>query len=142
MQDAIEIIIRRGFGQSGAGDGLETATMAPSKDNLGKSSLVKGAVNAALLNGAKSLLQRSVGQFTQFTGNTFFQREFEGYTDVAAMVTQVARNGWAGVVSVGYELTQRAITNQMAVFRSNAQANMLYQRSGNASIDGGRGTHD
>ena len=145
MEQPIEIVIRRlGSGDVGSGvnGGVGSSIGTPTIESVGKSSLAKGAVNTALINGGRALLSSTFRQFTQFSGNSFLQNEIDSTLEVAAMAGTILKGGWAGVATVAFQLTGKAITSQMENFKHNYEANLLYQRSGNASIDGGRGTHD
>ena len=142
MEQPIEIIIRKSGGfSSNSGDSFNS-TMTPSKEGAGKSSFVKDATITALINAGKTVLNAGVRQFTQFTGSSLLQKDFENANNTASMISSVLRGGLVGVATVGAQIASGIISTGFANIRTNYEADLLYQRSGNASIDGGRGTHD
>lgn len=142
MEQPIEIIIRKSGGfSSNSGDSFNS-TMKPSKEGAGKSSLVKDATTTALINAGKTLLNSGARQFTQFTGSSLLQKDIENFSNTASMISSVLKGGLVGIVSVGTQIASGVVSTGLANIRTNYEADLLYQRSGNASIDGGRGTHD
>ena len=76
------------------------------------------------------------------TGNTIQQRQIDNALQVSSYIAQIAVGGWVGAIAVATQITTNGISNLISTRRANQQAELLYQRSGNITIDGGRGTYD
>ena len=138
MAQPIEIVIRKTQETS-----TQTETAVTTKDKKsGGESLKDKAITNALINAGKSIANYGVAQFGNMTGYTIAQRNIENALNVASYVTQIATTGWVGAIAVGIQLTTQGISNAVARDKANQQAALLYQRSGNVTIDGGRGTYD
>lgn len=138
MAQPIEIVIRKtqeSNSQSGA-----VALKGDKKSN--GASLTDKAITNALINAGKSIANYGVAQFGNMTGYAIAQRNIENALNVASYVTQIATTGWVGAIAVGIQLTTQGLNTAVARDKANQQAALLYQRSGNITIDGGRGTYD
>ena len=134
MPEPIEIVIRKTQEQSTQGQ-----TTQPTK---GKESTTQRAVNTALINAGKQLASYGISQYGNLTGNTIRQRQIDNALQIGSYIGQIAVGGWVGAIAVGVQLTTAGINNAITTRRANQQAELLYQRSGNITIDGGRGTYD
>lgn len=135
MPEPIEIVIRKK-----REDSQEIIT-GEKKEKKGESILDK-AVTTALINAGKNIASNGISQFGNITGYTIAQRSIDNALNVAGYVGQIIAGGWVGAIAVGAQITTQAIANSIAVRKANQQAELLYQRSGNITIDGGRGTYD
>jgi hypothetical protein len=138
MAQPIEIVIRKtqeSSSQSGA-----VALKGDKKS--GGASVTDKAITNALINAGKSIANYGVAQFGNMTGYTIAQRNIENALNVASYITQIATTGWVGAIAVGIQLTTQGLNTAVARDKANQQAELLYQRSGNITIDGGRGTYD
>lgn len=136
MAEPIEIVIRKT--QETSQQSQVGAT--PSSDK-GQESISKKAVNTALVNAGKQLASYGIAQYGNLTGNTIRQRQIDNALNVAGYIGQIAVGGWVGAISVATQLTTNAISTIAEANKTNRQAEMLYQRSGNATINGGRGAN-
>lgn len=135
MPEPIEIVIRKTTEQSTQPSGEE-------KNKKGKENTKQKAINSALLQAGKQLASYGVSQYGNLTGNTIRQRQIDNALQVGSYIGQIAVGGWVGAIAVGVQLTTAGINNAITTRRANQQAELLYQRSGNITIDGGRGTYD
>lgn len=138
MAEPIEIVIRKTQETSNQGTGIAVA----SKQNKGKQSVTDRAITNALISTSRSLANTAVSQFGNMTGYTIAQRNINNALNIAGCVGQIIATGWVGAIAVGTQLTIQGIANAVARDKANQQADLLYQRSGNVTIDGGRGTYD
>lgn len=138
MAEPIEIVIRK----SG-----ETAYQPQTPSSAGKggakgSSIMDKAVNTALVNAGKRMVSAGINQYGNLTGNTLMNKQLDTATQVAGFVGEILVGGWIGVASVATQIGAQGISNFTQRQRSNQEAQMLYERSGNVTINGGRGTND
>lgn len=135
MSEPIEIVIRKT---------QETSTQpdAEEKSKKGKENTKQKAINAALIRAGKQIAAYGVSQYGDLTGNTIRQRQIDDALQIGSYVGQIVTGGWVGAISVATELAIGAIGNAINTRKANQQAELLYQRSGNITIDGGRGTYD
>ena len=138
MAEPIQIVISKSQGTA-----YDTQSATPVKASSGKTgtSATQKAVNVALINAGKQLASAGINQYGNLTGNTIANRQLNEATRIAGYVGEIAVGGWVGVISVGVQIGMQTLENYANVRRSNAQAEMLYARSGNVTIDGGRGTN-
>lgn len=135
MPEPIEIVIRKT---------QETSTQPnnEAKSKKGKENTKQKAINAALVNAGKQIASYGISQYGNLTGNTIRQRQIDNALQVGSYIGQIIAGGWVGAISVGVQLTTQGINNAITTTKANQQAELLYQRSGNVTIDGGRGTYD
>lgn len=136
MPEPIEIVIRK------TQDTSTQNTTKQTKDTKGKEDIERKAINTALINAGKQLASYGLSQYGNITGNTIRQRQIDNTLQIASYVGQVLAGGWVGAISVGVQLTTSGISNAVATRKANQQAELLYQRSGNVTLNGGRGTYD
>lgn len=108
----------------------------------GKTSVKDGAVNTALINAGKQILSYGISQYGNVTGNTIKQRQMNDAINVAGYIATISLGGTVGVIAVATELAINAVSNTIETNKANREAELLYQRSGNATINGGRGTNE
>ena len=133
MEQPIEIVIRKVD---------ETAQQKKGGKKKGKSSTKDKAVNTALINAGKRKINYGVSQYGSITGNTIKGRQMQDAINVAGYISQIAIGGVVGAISVATEIGLDAVSNAVETSKANRQAEMLYQRSGNATLNGGRGTNE
>ena len=129
MPEPIEIVIRKTQETSTQG---QNSSQGSTK---GKESTTQRAINTALVNAGKQLASYGISQYGNLTGNTIRQRQIDNALQIGSYIGQIAVGGWVG-------LTTSGINNVINTRKANQQAELLYQRSGNITIDGGRGTYD
>lgn len=137
MAQPIEIVIRK----NQESNSKNVASLKSDKKENGLSMTEKAMVNA-LISAGKNVASYGVSQFGNMTGYSIAQRDIENALNVASYVGQIATTGWVGVIAVGIQLTTQGIGIAVARDKANQQSDLLYQRSGNITIDGGRGTYD
>lgn len=134
MPEPIEIVIRKT---------QETSTQTKEKkDTKGKEDTQRKAMNTALIQAGKQLASYGLSQYGNLTGNTIRQRQIDNTLQIGSYVGQILAGGWVGAIAVGVQLTTSVINNDIATRKANQQAELLYQRSGNSTLNGGRGTND
>ena len=137
MAQPIEIVIRKSEETSYQ---AQTSPTTPKTNQ--KESVQQKAVNTALINAGKRFASYGVSQYGNLTGNTIQQRKIENALNIAGYVGEIAAGGWVGAISVASQLAISSMNNYIETNKSNLEAEMLLQRSGNATINGGRGTYD
>ena len=137
MAEPIEIVIRKTQETSSQNGAI---TLKDKKS--GGQSITDKAITNALISAGKSVANYGVAQFGNMTGYTIAQKNIENTLNAASYITQIATTGWVGAIAVGIQLTTQGIGISIARDKANQQAELLYQRSGNITIDGGRGTYD
>lgn len=138
MAEPIEIVIRKTQETSTQGVIAQGDDKTPRKDE----STTQKAIKTALVSAGKNIASYGLSQYGNITGNTIAQRNIENALTIAGYVGQIVAGGWIGAIAVGAQLTTQALTTSIATAKANQQAELLYQRSGNITIDGGRGTYD
>lgn len=133
MEQPIEIVIRKVD---------ETAQQKKDGKKKGKESVKDKAVNTALINAGKQIINYGISQYGNITGNTIKGRQMQDAVNIAGYIGEIATGGWVGVITVGTQIGLNAVSNAVETNKANRQAELLYQRSGNATINGGRGTND
>lgn len=142
MAQPIEIVIRKGSGTS-VQDSQPTSTPSVASVQKGDSgSLVGDAVNVALVNAGKQIVGSLVNTAFTVSGNSIAQRKFESISTIASYGMQVAIGGPVGLVAVGVQEAIRIGSQVIENNRTNQQSELLYERTGNIAIDGGRGTYE
>lgn len=138
MAEPIEIVIRKTQETSTQESVAKSGDKTPKKDE----NTTQKAIKTALVSAGKNIASYGVSQYGNITGNTIAQRNIDNLLTVAGYVGQIAAGGWVGAIAVGVQLTAQISNNFIAATKANQQAELLYQRSGNITIDGGRGTYD
>lgn len=139
MAEPIEIVIRK-TGETSY-QPQTTTQVTGGKRGSGQSTMQK-AVNTALLDAGKQLVSTGINQYGNLTGNTLANKQLDNATQIAGYVGQIIVGGWVGAIAVGTQLGIQGISNFTSRQRANQEAQMLYERSGNVTINGGRGTND
>lgn len=138
MEQPIEIVIRK-TGET------SYQSQTPSSTAQGKAKgagVMDKAVNTALVNAGRRLVSSGINQYGNLTGNTLMNKQLDTATQVAGYVGEILVGGWIGVASVATQIGAQGISNFTQRQKSNQEAQMLYERSGNVTINGGRGTND
>lgn len=137
MAEPIEIVIRKTQETS-----YQTQPQSTNEKIKNKETFTDKAVGMALINAGKQIASYGIAQYGDITGNTMLQRKIDAVLTIAEYGIDIARYGMAGVVLTGVRIGLQTYTKQIEMTQINQQADLLYQRSGNATIDGGRGTND
>lgn len=140
MAEPIEIVIRKTQETSTQGAGVG-AISKPSNSKK-SSTITDNVITSVLINAGKSIASYGVAQYGNMTGNTIAQRNIDNALTIAGYIAQIKTSGWVGAVIVGTQIAMQFNNNMIAIDKANQQAALLYQRSGNITIDGGRGTYD
>lgn len=136
MAEPIEIIIRK------TQETAQQEQVTTPSSKKGKESTKDKAINTALINAGKRIASYGISQYGNLTGNTIRQRQIDDALNIAGYVGEIAVGGWVGAISVATQVGLGAVGNAIATNRANREAQLLYERSGNATINGGRGTND
>ena len=136
MAEPIEIVIRK------TQETAQQKEFATSNQSKKGTSTTQKALNTALVNAGKRWASYGVSQYGNLTGNTIKQRQIDTALNVAGYVGEIAAGGWVGAISVATQIGISGVSNAIETSKANRQAELLYQRSGNASINGGRGTNE
>lgn len=136
MAQPIEIVIRKTDETS-----QQTAATTSNQSKKGSSTQQK-VLNTALVNAGKQWISYGISQYGNLTGNTIQQRQINTFLNIAGYISEIKAGGWVGTISVATQIGISSINNAIERNRANRQAELLYQRSGNATINGGRGTNE
>lgn len=99
-------------------------------------------IRTALVQAGKQGLQYAVSQYGNLTGNSIGQRNINNGIEVASMITTIAIGGVVGAIAVATQTAINVANQGISNARANQVANMMYERSGNITRNGGRGTND
>lgn len=136
MAQPIEIVIKK------TGETPYQPRVNLSSEATKSNSIIKKAVNTALVNAGKRVVSAGISQYGNLTGNTLMNKQLDTTTQLAGYVGEILVGGWIGAISVATQIGISGISNYTQRQKSNQEAQMLYERSGNITINGGRGTND
>lgn len=142
MAQPIEIIIRKGSGTSVQDSQLTSTPNVASVQKGDSGSLIGDAVNVALINAGKQIVDSLINMTFTVTGNSIARRTYENASMIASYVSQIAIGGPIGLLAVGAQEAARIGSQVIENKRTNQQSELLYERTGNVAIDGGRGTYE
>lgn len=137
MAEPIEIVIRK-TGETS----YQPQTPSVAQERTKGESATQKAINTALVNAGKQIVSAGINQYGNLTGNTLMNKQLDSATQIAGYVGQIVAGGWVGAIAVAGQIGTSGISNYTQRQRSNQEAQMLYERSGNITINGGRGTND
>lgn len=140
MAEPIEIIIRK-TQETSTQDTVQGAG-AEDKQVSGKESTGEKAINTALVNAGKQLASYAVSQYGSLTGNTMAQNAINTVLNVAGYAGEIIVGGWVGAIAVGVQVMTSLFSSEIDTQKRNQQERMLYELSGNVTLDGGRGTYE
>lgn len=106
------------------------------------SDTMKQAARTAIVGAAKQLASYGISQYGNLTGTKSLNNELDAITSVFSYGMQIATGGVVGAAAVAVQLGTSAINNYISNTKANQQAQLLLQRTGNAALNGGRGTYD
>lgn len=136
MAQPIEIVIKK------TGETPYQPRVNLSSEATKSNSIIKKVVNTALVNAGKRVVSAGISQYGNLTGNTLMNKQLDTTTQLAGYVGEILVGGWIGAISVATQIGISGISNYTQRQKSNQEAQMLYERSGNITINGGRGTND
>lgn len=110
--------------------------------NAKTSETMKQAMSTALINAGKQMASYGLSQYGNITGTKATSNELDAITSVMGYGMQIVMGGVVGASAVAVQLGTSAINNYISNTKANQEANLLLQRSGNANVNGGRGTYD
>lgn len=100
-------------------------------------------VRTALVQAGKQALQYATSQYGNLTGNAIGQRKINNMIELASIGTTLAVGGVVvGGIAVATQMALKIANNSIENARSNQVADLIYQRSGNITRNGGRGTNE
>lgn len=102
------------------------------------SDTLQQAARTALVNAGKQLASYGLNQFGNLTGNKALSTQLDNITTFVGYAGQIAAGGLVGAAAVGVQIGIGAMNTYISNTRANQEANLLLQRSGNASLNGGR----
>lgn len=142
MAQPIEIVIRKGSGTS-IQDSQPTSTPSVASVQKGDSgSSIGNAVNVALVNAGKQIVGSLINTAFAVSGNSIARSKFEAITTIASYGVEIAVGGPLGVLAVGVQEAIRIGSQEIENNKNYQQSEILYERTGNIAIDGGRGTYE
>lgn len=138
MAEPIEIVIRK-TGGTAYQPSTSSYQFQGRKQDKG---ILDDLMNTALFNAGKKIVSAGISQYGDLTGNTLMNKQLDTATQLAGYIGEIMVGGWVGVASVATQIGTQGISNFTQRHKSNQEAQMLYERSGNITINGGRGTND
>lgn len=138
MAEPIEIVIRKTGGTAYQPSTPSSQFRGGKQDKA----ILDDVMNTALFNAGKRIVSAGISQYGDLTGNTLMNKQLDTVTQLAGYVGEIIVGGWVGALSVATQIGTHGISNYAQRNRSNQEAQMLYERSGNITINGGRGTND
>ena len=136
-REPIEIVVRKTNETSG-----QQRVVSSAGDKVKGSGIMQNAVSIALVDAGKEMAMNGFNQFMSLSGNTNTLKMIENVSNVASMATQAIVGKTLGVIAVGVQLSMKAVSMGVSNYQANLNADLLYERSGNATLNGGRGTYD
>ena len=100
------------------------------------------AARTALVGAGKQLASFGISQFGNITGAGYLQNELDAITNVYGYGLQIAAGGLVGAAAVAVQIGTSAVSTYISNTKANQEAQLLLQRTGNAALNGGRGTYD
>lgn len=112
----------------------DTRIKPPTSDTSGRSidlSLKSSATALVVANGIKNVVDTTLGQVGQITGNQNVQRRIDAAQQLIGYATQIAINPVVGGIAVGAQLITNAISNTVENRNSAIQSEYLLTLRGN-----------
>lgn len=140
-----DVRIRVETGQATAGDGREIQETA-SRGQADAKTVAISMLGHQALNTTKQILNYSISNIGNFTGNTVMQENIQTAVgimgDLASIGMASATGGWVGfavaTIGVATKYTMGAISNEIANRKDNRQTAFILERSGNSTMNGSR----
>lgn len=120
--------------------GKKEASKKPNK--AGEKDTWKDISKALIIDNGRKILNESINQFIDLTGNNSIRNKYNYATTMAGYTMAIATGGAVGAVAVAVDIGLKAATSEIETRKANAQIELLRQRIGNSAVDGGRGTYD
>lgn len=148
----VKIRIERGI--ETAGDGQEQQEQKIQNNQGLKKVAITTAFAHTMINSGKQIINYSLSNVGQFTGNNLLQDTINGALEIlgdvgnvaVGLVTSIATENpiplIASVVSVGVKYGTKAYSDQQELRHSEYQHNFMLERSGNSTKNGSRGTEN
>ena len=102
------------------------------------SKTMQQATTTALIGAGKQLASYGISQYGNITGTKSLNNELDAITSVFSYGMQIVAGGIVGASAVAVQLGTSAINNYISNTKANQEAQLLLQRTGNASLNGGR----
>lgn len=112
------------------------------KGDSGASETMKQAAATAIIGAGKQLASYGISQYGNLTGTKSLNNELDGITTMFGYGMQIAMGGIVGASAVAMQVGMSAFNNYISNSKANREASLLLQRTGNAALNGGRGTYD
>ena len=114
----------------------------PKPNKAGESNVIADGMKTILVDAGKKVLSTAVSQFGNLTGNTIMANNLQGLVRIGSYALAIKAGGWIGAASVAVDIGVQSFNSFIETRKTNAQIELLRQRSGNATINGSRGTYD
>lgn len=140
-----DVRIRVETGQATAGDGREIQETA-GKGKADAKTVALSLLGHQAINTTKQILNYSISNIGNFTGNTVMQENVQAITgimgDIASIGMATASGGWVGfaiaTVGIATKYTLEAVSTQIQQRKDNNQSRFILDRSGNSTMNGSR----
>ena len=103
---------------------------------------VNGVIAGLLISEGKKVLNNAVSQYANLTGDTITGNMLQTSTKLLGYVTAIAATGWVGAVGVAIDISLQEFSRGVEIRKANNQIELLRQRVGYSTINGGRDTND
>lgn len=137
----IEVVVRKSKGVEGA---LQTSeAQATGESNVdtnekGKTNTTQKAVNGALLQVGKTLMNQGISQYGNLTGNYYASEVINAVTSIGTDLATIAVAGPAGAVLVAGKYAVQMISSGVDQARKTQEHNYTIERLGQISTKGSR----
>lgn len=115
---------------------------AKKPEKAGKESEAKKIAKTIIIDQGRRVLTEAFNQFVDLTGNATLSNRVNLVGTLAGYTTAIVAGGVVGAVAVAVDIGSKAFTSSIEVRKANANIELLRQRVGTSTINGGRGTYD
>lgn len=122
--------------------GAKPVNETPNQVGDNKVSDTTKMVNAMMIQNGKKILTTAVNTYVDLTGNSALGNKISSFGTISGYAMAIKTAGWIGAVAVAVDIGLQAFTSSVETNRTNAQIELLRQRTGNSAINGSRGTYD
>lgn len=147
-----QIVIKISSTNSGSGitanqekitGGVNQENEASRKPNkTGETDKWKDITKALVIDQGRRILTESINQYIDLTGNSTIKSRANALSTALSYGTMIATGGVVGAVAVAVDVGLKAATSNIETRKANAQVELLRQRVGSSTMNGGRGTYD
>lgn len=147
-----QIVIKISSTNSGSGvqanQNITTASQpvanegAKKPEKAGESDAWKGLTKTLVIDNGRRILTDSINKYLDLTGNSSLSNKVNLVSTLSGYATAIATGGIVGAVAVAMDVGTKALTSAIEVRKANADIELLRQRTGNSTLNGGRGSYD